>query len=272
MLQRLIYDVENDGTGNFLFYIKESVLANLDLPVKTKDSISSFALSYSLTQCYFNRGNDRQIMFEYVCSKIMEMLEKYWEPEFGVPVISFRQYPIKLAEVFNRENIVVFFNKNNSVIDTEMWQKALSSLHRINFVAEFSEFGFSIITCDHKFVYSWLNQRKYIKKICKPINKLTVDFKMKTWFPNAELRETLKNKAREIINKFVIAKSFNIFIPEFLIIESFHAKRFKISHEILTSKYSPEFIMTLPMLYNDMMYTILFPVCEKFTKNNIRGF
>lgn len=272
MLQRLVYNVESDNSGNYLFSIGDSLLSELDLPVSIKDAISSFALSFSSNQTYFNRGSDSQVMFEYICSKIKTMFERHWDQKYGIPVVSFHQYPARHSETFRHDNLVVFFTKQNNEVEIETWQKALSSVSNITFVAELSEFGFSIITSDHKFVYSWLNQKKFMAKASKPVDRLTVENKLKIWFPKEKLRNALMTEAKNTIDSFVVEKSFNIFIPEYMFIESSHAKRFKISQEILTKKYDPEFIMTLPMIHEGKLYTVLFPVCGKFTKNNIRGF
>ena len=84
MLQRLVYNVESDNSGNYLFSIGDSLLSELDLPVSIKDAISSFALSFSTNQTYFNRGSDSQVMFEYICSKINDVLDRYWLFSFWI--------------------------------------------------------------------------------------------------------------------------------------------------------------------------------------------
>ena len=113
MLQRLVYNVESDNSGNYLFSIGDSLLSELDLPVSIKDAISSFALSFSSNQTYFNRGSDSQVMFEYICSKIKTMFERHWDQKYGIPVVSFHQYPARHSETFRHDNLVVFFTKLN---------------------------------------------------------------------------------------------------------------------------------------------------------------
>jgi hypothetical protein len=62
-----------------------------------------------------------------------------------------------------------------------------------------------------------------------------------------------------------------MYIPDFLVVEKFWARRYKIAVELLTTKYNPESIMSIPVEYENKTYSIIFPLVHKLNRGNYKG-
>lgn len=99
-------------------------------------------------------------------------------------------------------------------------------------------------------------RREYAKDLSK---------RMKDWY-GAKLARILRGMGKTTIDTFVVKMKFNIYIPDYVVVHSYHAWRYKQMQDLIMSLYNPDFIMTLPFTYRDVQYTVMFPVTERLTK------
>ena len=272
MFIKLPYHIEEAGDGcNYQIFIDETYLDELKIPDEIKDRISSFGITMSPGFTYFNRTNDSLLMGEFICYKLKLILEKYWDLTYGIPYMEFSGYTRKLDDVFKHRPVLIFFTSGESDRDIAIWEQNISFLPKFEFIAELTDFGFSVMTTDIEFVRAWLSRKKFTLTY-GPVNyKQTAEYKMQVWFRDINIRNRLMTIAKQHIDAFVIHKNFNIFIPEYAVIESYHIRRFKCVVDMFKTRFNVDLVMTLPMIVDDKEYTILFPVCGSLNRNNVRG-
>ena len=70
-------------------------------------------------------------------------------------------------------------------------------------------------------------------------------------------------------DKFILTKKIKIYIPEFLVVPVYHARRHYKAYNLLQEIYKPFMIMTLPVLTdNGNIYTALFPITDPINVRN----
>jgi hypothetical protein len=263
--------LSSDNT-HYLLSIDEDYLNTLEISETIKDQISSLGITIDPHFTFFGRRNDQRLIGEYFCYRLKQMLEECWDFSFGVPVIKFSGYTNKLDDLFKNRPLMIYFTRNDAA-DIAIWDKEISLVSKFRFIADLTDFGFGIFTTDTVLIRTWLRRQKF-KLISAPANyKQSAEYRMQLWFPDPEIRKKLMFQAKKIIDRFVIVKQFNIYIPEYAVIDSLHVKRFKTIDEIFRKKYDDlNIVMTLPMLLDNKEYTILFPVCGSLNRNNVKGY
>lgn len=267
---KLIYQLETADNTHYQLYIKEDYLEKLNLPDEIKDTISSVSVTLPEVENSYFAVLGNNLIGETICGKIQEVLETCWNFDYGIPVIEFAGYTNKLPDTFRNRSIVIYFirdNKNNYI-----WDRELSFITKFTFLANKTEIGYEINTNDINFVHSFIQRKIAIGAIEPMSNKLSAEYKMKVWFPDEDEREELLHWAKATIDKFVIEKNYNIYIPEYAVIHSSHIRRYKTITDLFKTKYGIDLVMTLPMLINRTYYSVLFPVCGSLNKKNVKGF
>ena len=268
MLLELEYNVTSDIEGNFLLYLDEQKLARLSLPIEVKDEISSFAVSTRTTDLYYiqNRKLTAKDNCDLICQKLYSILLSVWKWNYGIPCFRFLGTGRYLDDLFTQRLVFIFFTTKDVPIEQQIttWQNDLRFVTKFTFVADLDNNHFAIVTKDHNFVYSWLAQSKASIEREHECNKYHYNIKkiMHDWFLEDE--ELVTNSAQAMINEFVYAKNLKAAIPAFLVVPSFHIKRYRKATNILTNNYKPELIMTLPLAISGKSYTIIFPICGQF--------
>lgn len=267
---KLIYQLETADTTHYQLYIKEDYLDKLEIPDEIKDRISSVSVTFPEADESVPSVISRHLVGETICGRIQEVLEAYWNFDYGIPVIGFAGYTNKLSDSFRNRSIVIYFVRD--IKDNYIWDRQLSFITKFTFLANKSEFGYEINTTDIDFIHSFIQKRITIG-LAKPIsNKLSAEYKMKVWFPDDEEREEILYWAKATIDKFVIEKNYNIYIPEYAAIHSSHIRRYKTITDMFRTKYGIDLVMSLPMLLNKTYYTVMFPVCGSLNKKNVKGY
>lgn len=134
-----------------------------------------------------------------------------------------------------------------------------------------NEIKFSFVTDDKAKISEWLktNTDQSLYKL-KVSAKYDTRIRMINWYGSENAKKIMEDSENEL-TKFVLAVNFGIYIPNFLTVPCYHAKRYQQALDILEHVYHPEFIMTLPLVSTGIKYTILFPVTEKLTRDKFNA-
>lgn len=263
MIQQLKYKVEFDGNENYLIYMDDKFLNNLDLPSEILDEISSFGVKYDASSM-INIG-------ETICLKLHKMLTEFWNAKDPLPVITFSGAINKFDDAFKNRSIVLFFTNNTDTEENQIikYQNTIRMIPRITFLASPNVNNFAVFTLDHKFINDWFGNVRYSNMLERnKLDKFDLTKRMKEWYPDKEQYETLTKNAEAILAEFVLAKKVNIFIPGYLVVPIFHARRYQKALNLIKEKYNPVFTMTLPISIKNIQYTVLFPICKDINRGN----
>jgi hypothetical protein len=286
MITQLTYVIESDGEGNYLISLNED--SKLALPTPIADELSSFAVSVNTAhlKLYTDSTAANHLVGELICRKLQSLLDTVWDLKLlGIPSINFIGALRKVADVFKCRNILIYTKGANSTPEqaSETWLSNISAAAKSKFtflgVANQDGTGFSVITTEVAWASDWLV--KYgIQVTTTNVKTLRydLDLRMKQWYRNDQFRSRLLAQAKQVIDEFVVSCNFNMYIPGYLVIPAYHVLRYKKATDLLNEKFTPEFIMTLPLMYtpasvadgNEKFWTILFPVCGHVTKNTLR--
>lgn len=266
MSVKLIYKLDTADNTHYQLYIKEEYLDKLNLPDDIKDELSS--VSVTVTDPIWTMPEYRSnYTAEVMCKAIQVVLEKCWDFNYGIPVIEFEGYTNKLSDLFKNRSILIYFTKDKT--NNYIWDRELSFITKFTFVANYSRFGYEVCTKDIDFVHSYIQKRIAYSEV-ESNEKLSAAYKMKVWYPDEDEREALMSWAKVTLDKFVVEKNYNIYIPEYAVINSYHIRRFKTITDMFRSKYNIDLVMNIPMICNGTYYSIMFPVCGSLN-NNVKG-
>ena len=269
MSVKLVYKLDTADNVHYQLYIKEDYLEKLDIPDNIKDELSSVSVTIDETIISsYNFTQSADLIGDLMCGAIQDTLEKCWDFGYGIPVIEFEGYTNKLSDRFKNRSILIYFARNNT--DNYIWDREVSFITKFLFLAYREENNsYGLWSTDITYVHSFLQKR--IVSVSRNTNpKMSAAYKMKVWYPDEDEREALMSWAKVTLEKFVVEKNYNIYIPEFAVINSFHIRRFKTITDMFKSKYDIDLVMNIPMLYNGTYYSVMFPVCGSL-KNNVRG-
>lgn len=261
-VQVITYNISSSDKKYFFGSIVEP--EKLIVPDEVKDHIGSFG-------SVFEYDHFRKIQREpgiLFCNRLKELFETHWKLEYGIPVFRFIGDTDNIGEIFKSRHIFIFsqFNCPDLFVVTDNYRNVLPEFTKITFLAEpiLLEM-FRVVTTEHKEAYDIIDQMRHIERQ-KLFHHTKYNFaiRMNNWYPDRTERENLIRVAKDTIDTFVYVKRFGIYIPEFLITPAFHIQRYNKCQQLIKEKYHPYLVMTLPMQFKNSMYTILFPINEKF--------
>lgn len=253
---RLDYTVTADKSqGNYYIFLSDQVLNALDLPIEIKDSMISFAAQY--TSSPFTLDG---FIGERLLKQIAEELSKVWNWEFGVPIVRFNGKVSQFSKDLQKRWIFPFFIQKEADI-IEQFQKWELALHEV------SQFTFkvpdqlSFLICDHAMARSWLRRQTFLYRQQKQRDhNQDMSVMHERWY--GEDAQPMLAQAKEILEQFVKVKktTAKIGVPTFFaVVPAFHIRRYYKVLQILSPRWSQRsFVMTLPMVFKDKNYTIMF--------------
>lgn len=239
------------------------------LPPDVVDTISSIGISFRSSDVWYAKQHqlspkDKE---DIIYRKFYDTLLKCWKWEYGIPLIRFSGDTKQFDTDFSNKAVFIFMLFDNIDIDVQLsaWKRVLGFVSRFIFVADLVTGNishFSFITSDHRLVYSYFDE---ITNINRKSNfaRYDLDKIAKDWEPNDALRKELYKLANSVIMEFIYIRKCNLYVPGYLCFISINARRYRKAQEILTNKFQPKFVMTLPFVYQDKMYTVAFPICGK---------
>lgn len=263
----ITYQVEQTDDFNFYLYVADKDLKKLQLDDEVLDEINSFGVSLDSRSYYLARqySVSQRDVGEIICSRIAEMFSKIWGGTLGVPRFRFEGDLNKFGDLFKNRTVFIYFNMKDTDEDEqiEAYKEALSLCTKITFLP-YSPSLIPLITKDHAFALSWLAQRKYdLRHARLQSDKYNIQKRMNDWYPLEPMRNAMVLQAKEIIDNFLLTKKLNLYVPDFLIVPSFHIRRYQKALSILTTLFEPIFIMPLPMVFQEKhQYTIMLPICK----------
>lgn len=260
MITTLQYTFESDNSNNYLMYLVNPT----DLPSDIGDEINSLALSLSGYKLQLNStSNTMCSVGEYVFNKLQELLNQSWDLErLGLPMIKLSgDMPKHFDNALKQRPVLLFVTGNNDKASAvKYWLKAVPSViaKPFTFLGNYYN-GFDIVTQDYNFVYNWLTKYDYMTSSTLATIKYDFDNLQTQWYKD-ECAAMLV-AAKYTLDKFILDTNDNVYIPEYLIVPSYHVKRFKKAQSIINGKYHPDLVMTLPLLNYGTIgtYQILFP-------------
>jgi hypothetical protein len=286
MITPLTYMIESDGEGNYLIALTSE--SQRLLPVDIADDLSSFAVSINVvsTQLVSSGIDTVYIVGELICKKLQALLDAYWDLKvLGIPSITFIGTLRKVADVFKNRNILIYTTGTtcSAAQATEIWLSNISeaTVQKFTFLGACTDgISFSTVTTEVAWASDWLVKYGALSQ-STPLKTphYDLDLRMKQWYRNDKFRASLQAQAKQVIDEFVVSSNFNMFIPGYLVLPAYHVLRYKKATDLLEEKFSPEFIMTLPMFRSSNLglddsgsniWTIMFPVCGRVTKNTLR--
>lgn len=264
-IKKLSFVIQSHQDKYFYLYLAIDEAADkLRLPERVIDDLSSFGVTYD------NELHSSTDIAEAICVKLHSKLVDIWKSEYGIPYFTFEGDTRKLDNRFEKNPVLIFIEneKIHNPVYLEAWKNCCSHLPDVIFLAEPAiRGGFHVVTRDHNFISSWLDQYgRMIKKRTLSNDKYNLRIRMANWYTNKTFRERLICAAKDEIDNFVYCRNIHFHIPEFAIVDAYHAHRFSQVIDIINHKYEPEFIMTLPLKFRGKFYTILFPMAEKTSK------
>lgn len=272
-LVTLTYTISAIDNNNYYVYIADKSLEQLMLPSEVKDEINSFGVNIKNTDTYFNisqkiTGKD---LGELICTKILELLDATWDISYGLPYILFSGDTNKLDDIFKQRPVLIYRKLcEQDAINLKDWQESITFCRKFTFLALEANNHFSVISQDHSFVRQWLVQLYVQQSTGSTASSQSYDIdKLHASWYNIANREEILTAAKTVVDEFQIRKRLNIYIPDFIVVPVYNIRRFKKAQDILTYKFQPQFVMTLPVSAEDGMYTVLFPICESITNRNI---
>lgn len=272
-MQRLEFKIESDGENNYLVYLVDKT----DM-IKIDDKLyNSFGVT--TTRTLAERGNNlsksakRMLITEYLCSKINDVLDLYWDADkYGIPVIKLVGDINTLDPKIVAKDIIIYTHSS----DINKWIEEISTNYAwpndsFIFLARYIRYSdiYDVISDSLDFVTVWLTKdgSKISQLIETPEIKLVK--LMHNWY-NKEEYENLSKLADQAITNFVVVGKINMYIPSYVVVLSSHIKRYKKALDTIESLYHPKFIMTLPIYRGNCSYTLLFPILEDINSNTVR--
>lgn len=272
MIKKITYHITHNSGSNYLVYADEKELSGMGIPDDIILEISSFGLT--VTEHFGTIAVE-----DDVAHRLKSIYEQNWNFNLGLPIFTFEGQVEKFDPAFIEQPVVIFFTTKKVDHDwiCQMYAQALSLLPKKQFVAYESKDLFSSLTSrDQIAIQSWI--KTYRRKLLH-INehsasnsvKYNIEKRHCDWYPDKKFRTELLEAAKSKLNDFVYATSFNIFIPNFMVIPAFHAYRHKQALEILNYCFAPVQVMPLPVRFRNDEYTLLFPICKPLTRANFKA-
>lgn len=270
----ILYNIERDGSSHFLAYMSTEDYNKINLPNEIKDNIVSFGLSIDskkLKELSFNDTNlEPKIITDLFCCSLKNVYEKYWNFKYGVPIFKFKGKTGKFEQALKDNALVLFFcNKSTTIANiVHKYLQSITNVPNIYFLAEQDDIYFKYTSLEHNNIRAWLQTKginfKYEDKKLSPIEQ-----RLQQWYPDKEFRNKLLQLTKQTIDKFVLTKKIKIYIPEFLVVPVYHARRHYKAYNLIQEIYHPYMIMTLPVLTdNGNIYTALFPIIDPINVRN----
>lgn len=268
----LDYTIEKSkDTDDYLIYIDSNTLDELtELSDEIKVELSSFGVSIwkSKQESELNK-RDVEHFTSAICNRLAEIFSSCWDFKYGIPAVRLHGDCRKIEPIFNDKCIVVYFVRNNKNEEVQYWEDDIKFIPKIVFVNECSNDTWSS-TCCHEFILGWLEAQRKISAEVNNVHNATVLSKLEAWFSPATLEKLIPICNHELCD-FCFKVKLDMYIPDFLVVEKFWARRYKIAVELLTSKYNPESIMSIPVEYENKTYSIIFPLVHKLNRGNYKG-
>lgn len=256
MLLQIFYDIDTDGDGRYMLSFSKSVPDLSEIfqePELTKIEDELESLTFSREDWLIKQMRVMTPLLELLTSQLRQQWGKIFKhhPEI-VPVICFDKVGTGINPQDLHENVVMFNPIPLNAIP--IWEQAFSSMPKIYFTATDPW----ICTTDHRIARKALKKYAYkIHERRRQDEKYDTISRMNHWYK--EDTNHLIEIAKGCIHEFVLAKKYSKRIEEFLIVPAFHIGRMKKAQRLLLEKYTPQFLMSLPMVADDKSYTILFP-------------
>lgn len=262
----LKYTLAVDAESRFLCYIENDALQKLNLPIGTKEALSSLAVTLDESRYALGEKLSPRDKGDKILKEIDKLISEYWTGD-TLPYIKLDGDINQLDNSFKGRSIFIVHP------DTLTDEIAIALENQLRFTSKItllvvntdtsSPAYFRLIATDHNLALSYLTHLRNTKRNnTTKFEKYDIDRVMRDWYPEEETRTHLINAAKDVIDSFLFVKELNIYVPNFLVITSYHIKRFKRAQELLTKKYSPRFVMTLPCRFEDKEYTVLFPIIK----------
>ncbi len=260
------------GNNNrILCYMSEEFCNSLTrIPREVVDAISSVGISFPSTDIWYFKGHkltakDKE---DIVFRKMYEVILQYWKWEYGIPAFRFEGATKQFGQGFSNRTIFIFtlFPDIDVNVQITAWKNVLSFVSKFTFIAGLNTNAvapFSISTSDHRVAFSYLEGLGANDRQKSNFTRYNLEKIIKDWEPDDTLRNALDKIAHETIMEFIYIKKLNLFVPGHLFFTSINIRRYRRAFEILTNKYQPKFIMTLPFTYQGRQYTVAFPICGK---------
>ena len=268
----LNYKVSRVGE-DYLIYIDCNELEQLNLDDEVRLELSSFGVSVWKTKQEVEVSmNNTDALSIAICSKLSELFSRCWDFKYGIPIVRLSGDMKSINPVLINTDIVVYFVRENVADELKYWKEGIRFIPKIIFITECCGGTWTAFR-SHDFVYGWLEaQKKLSTAISVKESSDKITDKLVAWFPNENMRESLMSECEKCLVDFCTRQKLDIYIPRFMVVEQYWARRYKISTELLNNKYDPEFIMSLPVSYKDKQYTMIFPILQKLNKSNYKGF
>lgn len=256
-----------------LCYIDDAQFENLSkqIPTEVLDLFSSIGIAFKGSDLWFSKNRqltarDRE---DIIARKFYELFTKHWNFDYGIPCLKFSGNLKPFDQYFVNRDIFIQFTLHTSSLEEQrvMWTNALSFSAKCTFIADLKQQGishFGIFTNDHKIAISYLqNSIDNASGTTSKYERYDLQKILKAWETDEQTLNELYTLANATISDFLLVKQLNLFVPGFLFFTSINARRYRKAFEILTNKYNPYFVMTLPFIYRNKMYTVAFPICSK---------
>lgn len=268
----LHYEVQRNEQ-NFFFTLRsqdEDRLANIDQTLA--ESLESFGITLEEIQdpyTFTAKLKDRLVY--KLPAKLEELLNTIWKIEYGFPRFYFSGDVKLLPEAYKGRSVIVSWMSSETTNDSEYRKKHTDACELLLTALAFTpKMAFStqrFSTTDHKAAVNFLRQSIYEDKIAADqAARFNFDLRMSTWYPDETERKTLSEAAHTEIAKFLVAKKLDLYVPTFLVVPTYHIRRYQKAFDLITEKYHPNFIFTLPISVNNQIYTVLFPVIHSLKK------
>ena len=265
------YTVVCDQKQNYLCFIDNNSLAKLPLPIEVKDEISSFGISFK-TSVYVNNNSNQLLTSkektELLCLKVSELIQKVWKWEFGIPIFQFQGAIKAFDKSIVNSQIYILQLLNDVSVKEQLtaWSNLIRFATKFVFYAEPCKEcnSYNFISTEHQAVNTYLQVRLASLRGTKAnFERYNLEKIMNDWYGDREFCANLRQAAQDVVNEFLLAKSLDIYIPGFMVTAVYHIKHYKRAQEIITAKYDPSFVMTLPLIYDNKSYTVHFPILHK---------
>lgn len=258
MVIQMFYDLETDGKNHYLltFAGSQPEIPDNTIPDGFDDYTDSFSFETPKPvdrSLLYNSWDSDMSFMERMARGIREPWCKIFNHVLFVPILRIGNVvgPIDKTKL----TPLMIFESCPKGVTTEDWSQAITSTTKLSFY-DVNTFTF---TTSHSVARKLLHKYDYNQMIRKQKNdKYNLVSRMHHWYKNET--DGLMTEAKSIIHDFVVTKKYNSRIPDFLVIPAFHIGRYKKATELLLNKYNPHFLMTLPMVYQNKHWTIMFPV------------
>ncbi len=274
-MQHLEFTLENDGSANYLIYLSNKL--DIEVNEKLYDSFSAT----TTRKLYTNRTTkaaNKMIISEYICSKINDVLDTYWDIEkYGIPLVTIVGDTSNLDMGFRNKKILMYTLGCNKYNNPELWINGINEEFKwpddknLVFLSRYggTEDNYSVIATSAEFAIAWLSKVNCTTNVVADSPEARLTRIMHNWYKDEEYNNlvTLSERA---ISDFVVLGKINIYIPGYLTIPSYHIKRYKKALDLINSIYNPEFVMTIPIYRGNTSYTVLFPICDSITADTVR--